>query len=72
MRRHDKDSDKYMKTDAKTEQRKYKNKEKKGNDSEKSCYYAKDCKSLKPTMLLVLICLFVQRKTAFENSLLFY
>ena len=39
MRRHDKDSDKYMKTDAKIEQIKYKSKDNRDNNSEKNCYH---------------------------------
>ena len=39
MRRHDKDNDKYMKTDAQTGQRKYKSKDNKDNNSDKSCYH---------------------------------
>ena len=39
MRRHDKDNDKYMKTEAKTWQRKYKSKINKDNNSDKSCYH---------------------------------
>ena len=38
-RRHDKDNDKYMKTDAKTGERKYKSKINKDNNSEKGCYH---------------------------------